>query len=334
MNLAYYPGCSGLGTSREYERSTRAVCSALGVALTEIPDWSCCGSTPAHALDHTLSGALSARNLVGAARAGCEAVATPCPSCLSNLKTARHRMADDGFRAAVGRLLDEPADALATLPDVHSMLEMLVTRVGLDAIRAKVRRPLAGLRVAPYYGCIMTRPADVMRFDDPENPTSMDDLLTALGAEVVPYPYKVECCGASYGVARNDIVARLSGRLLGAARDAGAHAVVVACPLCQMNLDLRQPQVTWPGGHAMDMPVFYFTQLLGRALGVPESELGLEQLCVDPAIAFRRAEQALAAREAEKAAAVRSGKATTVRASAAAGQDGPDEAGRAEGGRA
>lgn len=302
MNLAYYPGCSGLGTSREYERSTRAACAALGVALTDIPDWSCCGSTPAHALEHALSGALSARNLVGAARAGCDTVATPCPSCLSNLKTARHRMADDGFRAKVGRLLDQPAEKLADLPDVQSVLETLVTRVGLDTIRAKVRQPLAGLRVAPYYGCIMTRPADVMRFDDPENPTSMDDLLTALGAEVVPFPYKVECCGASYGVTRRDIVARLSGRLLGAARDAGAHAVVVACPLCQMNLDLRQTQVEWPGGKAVDMPVFYFTQLLGRALGVPDAELGLEQLCVDPAIAFRRAAQVVAARQAEEAA--------------------------------
>lgn len=323
MKLAYYPGCSGLGTSREYERSTRAVCAALGVALTEIPDWSCCGSTPAHALEHALSGALSARNLVGAARAGCDAVATPCPSCLSNLKTARHRMADNGFRARVGRLLDEPGAALTALPDVHSVLETLVTRVGLDAIRARVRRPLAGLRVAPYYGCIMTRPAEVMRFDDPENPTAMDELLTALGAEVAPFPYKVECCGASYGVTRRDIVARLSGRLLGAARDVGAHAVVVACPLCQMNLDLRQSQVEWPGGVATDMPVFYFTQLLGRALGAPDTDLGLEQLCVDPAIAFRRAEQAVAARQAAETA-------KTVRAA----QPRRTHAEQAEGGRA
>ncbi len=195
MNLAYYPGCSGLGTSREYERSTRAACAALGVKLTEIPDWSCCGSTPAHALEHALSGALSARNLVGAARAGCDTVATPCPSCLSNLKTARHRMADDGFRAKVGRLLDESADKLADLPDVQSVLETLVTRVGLDAIRAKVRQPLAGLRVAPYYGCIMTRPADVMRFDDPENPTSLATCSRRWAPRWFPSPTRWNAAG-------------------------------------------------------------------------------------------------------------------------------------------
>ncbi|MEF2144758.1 MAG: CoB--CoM heterodisulfide reductase iron-sulfur subunit B family protein [Desulfovibrionaceae bacterium] len=288
MKFAYYPGCSGLGTSREYDRSARAVCAALGVDLAEIPDWSCCGSTPAHALENVLSAALSARNLHLAARMGCDAVTTPCPSCLSNLKTARHHMADTAFSERVSRLLGEPGAALSALPEVRSVLQVLVEDLGLDAVRERVRRPLSGLRLAPYYGCIMNRPADIMRFDDPENPTSLDRLLEALGAEVVPFPFKVECCGASYGMARRDIVGRLAGRILGAAREAGAHALAVACPLCQLNLDLRQPQATPRNGNGSDMPVIYFTQLAGLALGLPEGELGFEQLCVDPGPLLRR----------------------------------------------
>ena len=248
----------------------------------------------AHALEHTLSAALSARNLVQAMHAGCDAVATPCPSCLSNLKNARQRMMDVDFRTKVSGLLGEPAEAMAALPDVHSVLEVLVDRVGVDAVRAKVVRPLSGLRIAPYYGCIMTRPPRVMQFDNPENPVSMDNLLAAAGAEIVPFPFKVECCGASYGMTRRDIVSRLTGRLLAAARDAGAHAMAVACPLCQMNLDLRQSQTKLPYGPSYDMPVFYFTQLLGLALGVPTAKLGLNKLCVSAEIAFQRAQRVLA----------------------------------------
>jgi len=277
--LAYYPGCSGLGTSREYDVSTRAVCAALGLELVDIPDWSCCGSSPAHTLDHTLSAALSARNLELVEAMGLGLAATPCPSCLKNLKTATHRMESAAFRDRVNQLLDRPhRGSVKTM----SVLQVMVERIGNAAIAARVRRPLEGIRLAPYYGCIMNRPPEAMEFDDPENPTAMDGVLSALGAEVRPFPLKVECCGASFGVPRKDVVVRLTGKLLACAKDCGADAVVVACPMCQMNLDLRQGQVNRAMNEEFEMPVFYFTQLMGFAMGLPEKDLGMGKLNVSP----------------------------------------------------
>lgn len=289
-NFAYYPGCSGLGTSREYDVSTRVVCAALSLRLTEIADWSCCGSSPAHTLDHRLSAALAARNLGLVEAMGLNTLLTPCPSCLSNLKTARQRMLDPTFRAGVNQLLDKPYEGSV---ESLSVLQALSERVGAAAISSGVRRPLKGIRLAPYYGCIMNRPPEVMAFDDPENPTAMDDILAALGAEVVPFPLKVECCGASYGIPCKDIVAELTGRLLACAVDAGADAVIVACPMCQMNLDLRQGQVNRALGKNFQIPVLYFTQVMGFAMGVQERELGLNKLCVNPWPVLSRVKSAI-----------------------------------------
>ena len=286
LRIGYYPGCSGAGTSTEYEQSTRAVLRKLGVELHEVPDWSCCGSTPAHTVSHTLSAALSARNLELAGRAGFDLVATPCPSCLANLRTAGHKMENADFRAEVSRLVG--ADC-ADMADARSTVEVLARMVGPKAVAQRVTRPLKGLKVVCYYGCLMTRPPEVMDFDDPENPTAMDELLAACGAEVLPFAYKVECCGAAAGTVRGDITAELSGRILDAAVAAGADAVVAACPLCQMNLDLRRGQINKARGTVHDLPVFYFTQLMGLALGLSSSDLGIKKLAVDPNPVLRRA---------------------------------------------
>ncbi len=306
LSIGYYPGCSGLGTSQEYEASTRAVCGALGIMLQEIPDWTCCGSTPAHTVDHVLSTALAVRNFAQAETAGIGNVITPCPSCLKNLKNALGNMEDPLFAARVNALTERP---LAKAHTVKSVLQVIVEDLGLDAVKEKVRRPLKGLKLVPYYGCLMTRPADQMGFDDPENPTSMDRLLEALGAEVLPFPLKVECCGASFGIPRRDVIVRLSGKLLSLAKSLGADAVVAACPLCQMNLDLRQSQIDT----GLHMPVPYFTQLLGWSLGLDEKTLGFDKVAVPLAPAFEsmrrraaeleRKEKEEAAKAAEKAAA-------------------------------
>lgn len=279
LQYAYYPGCSSTGTSVEYDMSSRAVCAALGIELNDVPDWSCCGSTPAHTVDHTLSSALSARNLSQVASMGLHSAVTPCPSCLSNLKTARHRMQDEAFREKVNRLLDAPADLTV---EAKSVLQILVEDYGIDRIREKVVRPLTGLTVAAYYGCILNRPPEIMSFDDREHPMAMDNIMSALGATVVPFPLKVECCGASFGIPRRDVVMRLSGKLLDTAREMGAMALVTACPLCQMNLDMRQAQINSANGSRHNMPIFYYTQLLGLALGLSEKKLGIDKLCVSP----------------------------------------------------
>lgn len=290
-NLGYYPGCSGLGTSKEYDKSTRAVCGALSIPITDINDWNCCGSTPAHTVDHSLSGALSLRNFVQAGKQGISNITTPCPSCLKNLHNSLETLNNPNMRDQVEDLLGYKVPERPESPyTISSVLQVIYEEIGLDAVKAKVTNPLEGLKVVPYYGCLMTRPAS-MNFDSPENPVSMDKILEACGAEVLPFPLKVECCGAAFGIPRKDVVAKLSGKLLDLADSLGAHCIAVACPLCQMNLDLRQGQVNSALSRDFKIPVIYFTQLMGKAFGLPDSALGFDMLAVDPALAFKAAEK-------------------------------------------
>ena len=284
--IAYYPGCSGKGSSEEYDLSTRSVMHRLGVAPGEIEDWNCCGSSPAHTVSHDLSAALSGRNLAQAKRMGHNLVTTPCPSCLSNLKNATRAVQDEDKRNRISQLI---GDECPTDVESISTLQFFLERVGLDAIRAAVTSPLPALRVVCYYGCLTTRPPKLMQFDDPENPMSMDDILAACGVEIIPFPLKTDCCGASSGMPRNDISTRLSGKILTMASELKADAIAVACPLCQMNLDLRQGQVNRACGTHYRIPVFYFTQLMGLAMGLSDAALGLSKLEVNPKPCLQRA---------------------------------------------
>ena len=317
MKYAYYPGCSGHGSSIEYEVSTRAVCDALKMDIVEIEDWNCCGSTPAHSISHELSGALAARNLLQAAKTGADCVITPCPSCSSNLKMAHWRMQKPAFKADVDSLLDEPTPANeqggADLLETYSVLQVILENVGLEKIQSLVVKPLEGLKVVTYYGCLLSRPVEVADFDDPNDPVSLDNILKALGAEVLPFAFKTECCGAAMGIPDVNIPGSLSGRILEAAKAAGAEAVVTACPLCHMNLDLRQRQAARISGNApFELPVFYYTQLIALAFGLPEESIRLDKLAVNPKplldkIAERRDARVMAAlNEARKAAGVAS----------------------------
>ncbi|MCR4666357.1 MAG: CoB--CoM heterodisulfide reductase iron-sulfur subunit B family protein [Desulfovibrio sp.] len=285
MRFAYYPGCSAHGSSLDYELSTEAVCEALGITLEEIPDWNCCGSTPAHAVGTSLSAALCARNLDIAAKKGISLLVTSCPSCLSNLRSASKRMKDPAFRAEVDDLLDAPTNR--TFPLVTSVMQAIAEHISPDLIKDRVRVSLTGIRLVCYYGCLMSRPHDLMQFGDPENPMLMETLLSALGAEVLDFPLKTACCGASFGIPKRPLTARNSGRILELAHSLGADAVVVACPLCQMNLDLRQAQAQRATGERFRMPVPYFTQIMGLAFGLPHEALGLKKLSIplDPVLA-------------------------------------------------
>ena len=278
MNFAYYPGCSARGSSKDYEMSTQAVCKALDINLVDIPDWNCCGSTPAHAVDTELSAALCVRNLDIAAQQEAELVLTPYPSCLSNLKLASKRMEDPAFRVRVDELLDGPS--AKTFPPVTSVMQGIAENFDMEAIAARVRKSLKGLRLAAYYGCLMSRPAEIMNFGDPENPTLMESMLAACGAEMVDFPLKTACCGASFGIPERPMTARNSGRILDLATQLGVDAVIVACPLCQMNLDLRQPQASKEMGTSFNLPVLYFTQMMGIAFGLDHKDLGLGKLRV------------------------------------------------------
>lgn len=312
MKYAYYPGCSGHGTSVEYEASTRAVCNALNMDLVEIEDWNCCGSTPAHSVSHELSGALAARNLMQAAKTGADCVISPCPSCSSNLKMARYRMQNPAFKAGVDELLDAPtpanAEGGADLMETYSVLQAIVEHVGVENVASRVTYPLEGVKVVTYYGCLLSRPAHVAKFDDPENPVSLDNIMKALGAEVLPFALKTECCGAAMGIPDVNVPGSLSGRILDTAKAVGAEAVVTACPLCHMNLDLRQRQAARISKKSFfGLPVFYYTQLIALAFGLPKDAMRLDKLAVNPyplldKIAERRKARVAAELEAMKAA--------------------------------
>jgi len=274
---AYYPGCSLESTAWDFDRSTRAVCRALDVELEEIPDWVCCGSTPGHTTNASLATALPVVNLQKAQAMGLPVMA-PCASCYARLRTANHKVQNDpGERARAERITGQAYDG--GVP-VRHVLDVLANDVGAEEIRHRVERPLAGLRVACYYGCLLTRPPEVVAFDDPEHPRSMEDLLEAAGAEPVEWPLKTECCGAGLSMTNAGVVGRLSHKLISMAREAGAACLAVACPLCQVNLDLRQADAGKAHGRLPDTPALYVTQLLGLALGLRPDALGIEALTV------------------------------------------------------
>lgn len=277
MSYLFYPGCSAHGTAWDFSASALAVSEALGIEMPEVKDWICCGSTPAHQSDPLLALALPAKNLLGA---NGKTVAVCCAACYSRLKTANHHIkGDPEARAQVADVLGRDYDGRT---EVRHLLEILVRDIGMDRVVAAVKRPLRGLRVVCYYGCLLARPPEVTGFDNPENPTLMDKVLAATGAEIVEFPHKTECCGAGYGITDVGLVTRLSQEILAMAKATGADCIAAACPLCQLNLDLRQSQIERESGEKFGLPVFFFTQLLGLAMGMSAKALGLKSLVTSP----------------------------------------------------
>ncbi len=220
MSYVFYPGCALESTARDYSLSAKAVARSLGLRLPDLPDWICCGSTAAHQSNKLLSLALPAKNLLAASGS---TMAVCCAACYSRLKVANHSIRSDrAIRRQVARALGTDYDG--STPVKH-LLEIIRDDVGLDEIAERVSRPLKGLRVAAYYGCLLLRPPDVMQFDDAENPTLLDSLLAAAGAEPLEWPHKTECCGASYSITKVESVLRLSRDILAMARDSGPTAL-------------------------------------------------------------------------------------------------------------
>lgn len=273
MEFSYYPGCSLHSTASEYDASVRAVFAAFGIGLHELEDWNCCGASSAHSLNHTLALSLPARNLALAQAAGRDIV-MPCAACFNRHKAADHALrTDPQCRAQLERAAGfEFGGQVAVRP----LLDVVAGAVGLDAVQARVVRPLGGLPVVGYYGCLLVRPPQVTGFENPEHPVLLDRLLAALGAEARPWSYGTECCGGGLSLTKPAVAGRLVSRLAGYAREAGAEAIVTSCPLCQVNLEMRQPR----GG--AKLPVFYFTELIGLALGLPQAPRWWGKHLVDP----------------------------------------------------
>lgn len=271
MKTGFYPGCSMKGSAREYSESLLAVARELGRELPEVPDWNCCGATAAHNLDRDLSLALPTRILAAAEKQGMDEVLVPCAACYSRLSVTRHELLQDGeLRRRISGLVGEDYRGSARVLNIIEWLE------AVPGLEARVRAPL-GRRVACYYGCLLVRPAGIVKFDRPEDPQSLDRLMRRLGAEPVDWAFKTECCGAGFSVSRTDLVAELSGRILEDAVSRGAEAVIVACPMCHLNLDMRRPNIEKRAGKKFRIPVIYVTQALGLAMGLEPKALGLQR---------------------------------------------------------
>ncbi len=275
--VAYYPGCSLHSTAVEYNESAKAVAEALGLRLIEPKGWACCGATAAHRTDADLALRLPMRNLALIEQAGFTQVVMPCAACFNRHKAAlyeirqhpeRHEWANEDLRY-------EYQDRV----QVVSMNDLIFSRFDAEALAGKVKRRLEGLRVVCYYGCLLTRPPAVTEARHPENPTDMDTILRALGAEVLDWSSKTRCCGAAHALGKLDIVLDLSRRLVEDARAAGADAIALACPMCHANLDGRQFQME---GLEQPTPVLYFTQLMALALGLGARAAALHKNLVDP----------------------------------------------------
>jgi heterodisulfide reductase subunit B len=272
---AYYPGCSLSGLGKPYDESLRAVFSHLGLGLEEIPDWNCCGATSYMSVSEEKAVALAARNLALAEQMKAEVVA-PCAACYLVLTKAQHMMADyPALAAKVHKGLQAAGLTYKGQVTVRHPLDILVNDVGLDAVKARVTTPLTGYRVAPYYGCQIVRPYGA--FDDPLRPQTLDRLMAAVGAEVVDYPLKAHCCGGSLMGTMEDIGVRLNFLLLKEAKSRSANVLATVCPLCQYNLEAYQDKMLRTFHESVQLPVAYFTQLLGLAFGLQPKALGLQR---------------------------------------------------------
>jgi heterodisulfide reductase subunit B len=270
----YFPGCSSSdGGAKAYGWSTQVVSKVLGMELAELDDWNCCGSTPYSSIDELSSLCLSARNLALAEKRGLDLV-TPCSSCYVMLNRTNSRLKEyPQTKAKVKEALAAGSLEYHGTVRVRHLLDVVVNDIGYDEINSNVKRNLGGLKVAPYYGCQVVRPR--FGFDHPENPQSLDKLITSLGARAVPFPLKTRCCGGSLIISEETLALELVRKLLDSALNNGAECLVTVCPLCQTNLDVYQSRVNRLFKTEFHFPVLFFTQLMGIAFGLTDEELGL-----------------------------------------------------------
>lgn len=272
MNYGYYPGCSLHSTGAEYDASFRAVSALLGITLKEVPDWICCGTSPAHSSSHLLATSLPVKNLLLTRKAGLKEITVPCAACFSRFKTALFEIDRDS------KLKKEVEDVVGSrftnsIGIIHPL--EVIDKLGPEIIKQNTKKNLSGLKMVCYYGCLLTRPPKVTLFDSCEYPMSMDRVITKCGVNVLDWSYKTDCCGATFSLTETDAVIDLTYKILENAKAVGADAIAVACPLCHANLDTRQAEVEAKYGTRFDIPILYFTQVIGLAFGVDPKKLGL-----------------------------------------------------------
>jgi heterodisulfide reductase subunit B len=273
--VSYYPGCSLHATGVEFHMSTLAIAGALGLNLVEPEGWVCCGTSPAHNTNHYRAIKLPMQTLAIAKELGHEYMTMPCAACFSRFRVAMHEVENDP--ALRQKLADDIGFEYKGGIEVDSLLTTITARVGIEAAAEPVVKPLEGLKVASYYGCLLTRPPDVTGAENFEYPMNMDHLIEAMGAEAVDWSYKTDCCGGSLSLSTLEIALDLSHKILQNAIEVGADIITTACPLCHANLDLRQKQINEEFGGEFDIPITYFTQLMGVAYGIDAKTLGMDK---------------------------------------------------------
>jgi heterodisulfide reductase subunit B2 len=287
MTIGFYPGCSLEGSSREYNESVVALARALDIELKEADDWNCCGATAAHNMNRELSLSLPARIMALAEKEGLEEMLVPCAACYNRLLSVQFELkADQKLAARIGEIIEKPYKGTLRLMSVLQFVEKYV----VPKLEGRIVNPFAK-KVACYYGCLLVRPYQILKPARVEDPLTMDVIMKQLGADSIDWAFKTECCGAGLTVSRTDIVAKLSGNILDDAVARGAEAMVVACPMCHSNLDMRRKDIVSYVKHSIDIPVLYITQAIGLAIGLSAKELGLQRHFVPVTFDLKPVEQ-------------------------------------------
>jgi heterodisulfide reductase subunit B len=292
MRYGYYPGCSLSRTAKAYDDSTRAISDLLGMELEEIEDWNCCGASEYFSVNRTAAYSLVARNLALASHQNnLDKLVAPCSACYLNLRKTDHYM---GKYPEINTITNEAlaAGGLSYDPgsiEVRHFFDAVISDVGINEIEKKVTKPLTGLRIAPYYGCYIVRPEfSDESFDNPEYPMHLDELMSSLGATVVDFPLKAHCCGGHMTQISDETAFELIRRLLQNADEYDADIIVTLCPMCQLNLDAYQHQVNRRFNTHFDIPILYFTQMIGLAMGIAPNKLGIGKEIVSSSRALRK----------------------------------------------
>jgi heterodisulfide reductase subunit B len=277
MKTGIYPGCSLNGSARDYNESVFALAEAFGIKLEQVPDWNCCGATAAHNLNKDLSLALPARILSLAEQNGMDEIVVPCAACYNRLTVTQAELRKDPeLRNHVTGILEMDYKGSSKLINVIEWIDKyIVPRLGERIVKPYDHK------VACYYGCLLVRPHKVLDYDRPEDPQSMDLVMSKIGATPVYYPFKTECCGAGFSVSRTDIVSQLSGKIIEDAESRGADAIIVACPMCHSNLDMRRNDINKYRGKEFTIPVIFITQAIGLAIGLSPDKIGLKRHFVE-----------------------------------------------------
>lgn len=272
--FGYYPGCALHGASNDYETSLRACLGRLGASLEELDDWICCGASAAHSVNALLSVALPARNLGVAERDGRTEVLCPCPMCSMELIRAKqHLSEDEKLRRRISEIVELDVTGKTEILNLIQVFQ----KIGTERIKAAAKISLEWVNAACYYGCLLTRPPKEQRFDDCEQPRSMETLLEVLGAKTVAWNFKTECCGAGMTMAQEETVLELSDKIIGNASVHGANCIVVACPMCHVNLDMKQGDIERRRKVRHGMVIYYLSDLVGLALGLSEKDLAIDK---------------------------------------------------------